>query len=132
MSYVQVVMGRSLRIVNTPVRNKQADNKVRAKTVDRVSINQGKLINLEVESSGDKEGVNNTRHNREEIIEFSPLKEENQWLKGSMIAVVKSMSMISTIQERVDVDGGLINLSPLGGRSLLLTDRLEGYLSEYM
>ncbi|GKU98554.1 hypothetical protein SLEP1_g11546 [Rubroshorea leprosula] len=60
------------------------------------------------------------------------MKEESQWLQGSMIVVVKSMSMISSIQERLDVDGGMINISPLGGRSLLLTERLAGYLTEYV
>ncbi|GKV19346.1 hypothetical protein SLEP1_g29624 [Rubroshorea leprosula] len=131
LSYVQAVMGSS-RKDSALVLNKQADRKVKSAALDRVSINQRKYGNLEGKSPGDKEGVATTGYNREEIIEFYPLKEESQWLQGSMIVVVKSMSMISSIQERLDVDGGMINISPLGGRSLLLTEKLTGYLTEYV
>ncbi|GLU02371.1 hypothetical protein SLE2022_196240 [Rubroshorea leprosula] len=68
---------------------------------------------------------------RGEFIEFSPLHEEVQWHEGSMVAVVKSLESITAIQERMDVDGGLINLSPLGGRQFLLIKRVQGYLSDY-
>ncbi|GKV08137.1 hypothetical protein SLEP1_g19813 [Rubroshorea leprosula] len=50
---------------------------------------------------------------------------------GSMVAVVKSLESITAIQERMDVDGGLISLSPLGGRQFLLIERVQGYLSDY-
>ncbi|GKV48781.1 hypothetical protein SLEP1_g55572 [Rubroshorea leprosula] len=90
------------------VLNKQAENKEKFAAMDRLSIIQRKSADLEGKSSEDKEGV------------------------GSMIVVVKSMSMIYIIQERLDVDGGLINISPLGGRSILLTERLAGYLNEYV
>ncbi|GKV50472.1 hypothetical protein SLEP1_g57172 [Rubroshorea leprosula] len=127
----RAVMGDS-RKHSALVLNKQAKKKEKSAAMDRLSIIQRKSANLEGKSSEDKEGVMNSGHNREEIIEFCPLKEENQWLQGSMIVVVKSMSMISIIQERLDVDGGLINISPLGGRSILLTERLAGYLNEYV
>ncbi|GLU09812.1 hypothetical protein SLE2022_266520 [Rubroshorea leprosula] len=32
----------------------------------------------------------------------------------------------------MDVDGGLITLTPLGGRAVLLIERVNGYLCEYM
>ncbi|GLT34095.1 hypothetical protein SLA2020_086370 [Shorea laevis] len=112
--------------------SKQVGGQERVETVDRVSINQVMPANLGVSSSDDKVGGDRVENHREEIIEFSPLNEEKQWLEGSMVAVVRSMSVISTIQERVDVDGGLINISPLGGRSLLLTECSKGYLSEYL
>ncbi|GLU14925.1 hypothetical protein SLE2022_314650 [Rubroshorea leprosula] len=32
----------------------------------------------------------------------------------------------------MDVDGGIITLSPLGGRSVLLIKRVKGYFKEYM
>ncbi|GKV34368.1 hypothetical protein SLEP1_g42745 [Rubroshorea leprosula] len=131
LSYVQVVMGDS-RKHSDLVLNKQEEKKEKSAAMDRISIIQRKSASLEGKSSEEKEGAVNSRINREEIIEFSPLKEENEWLQGSMIVVVKSMSMISTIQERLDVDGGLINISPLGGRTILLTERLAGYLNEYL
>ncbi|GLT33524.1 hypothetical protein SLA2020_081060 [Shorea laevis] len=131
-SYVQAVLGKSSRTVNVPVREKQAEKKERAETVDGSSNNQGKPVNSVVEGSSNNDGVKNSGKIKEEVIEFSPQKEENKWLEGSMIVVVRSMSVVSSIQERVDVDGGLINIAPMGGRSLLLMERLEGYLSEYM
>ncbi|GKV05115.1 hypothetical protein SLEP1_g17156 [Rubroshorea leprosula] len=96
---------------------------------DKWGKSQGKPLELEVASFGEKVSGGMVGATREGIIDFSPSKEENKWLEGSIVTVVRSMSMISTIQERVDIDGGLINLSPLGGRSVLLTERLEGYLT---
>ncbi|GLT96839.1 hypothetical protein SLE2022_144340 [Rubroshorea leprosula] len=66
-----------------------------------------------------------------EFIKFAPLQEEIQWLEGSMVVVVKALEAITTILERVDVDGGLISLLPLGGRQFLLIERVQGYLSKY-
>ncbi|GLT82978.1 hypothetical protein SLE2022_012940 [Rubroshorea leprosula] len=130
LSYVQAVMGNS-RNHSALVLNKQAE-KEKSTAMDRISIIQRKSASLEGKSSEEKEGAVNSGFNREEIIDFCPLKEENEWLQGSMVAVVKSMSLISIIQERLDVDGGLINISPLGGRTILLTERLAGYLKEYV
>ncbi|GKV48490.1 hypothetical protein SLEP1_g55300 [Rubroshorea leprosula] len=131
VTYVQAVMGSSRKDRALDL-NTQAEEKVKSAATDRASINQRKDVNPEEKNSGDKEGAVKEGYNREEIIEFFPLKEKNQWLQGSMIVMVKSMSMISIIQERLDVDGGLINLSPLGGRSVLLMERLAGYLKEYV
>ncbi|GLT98270.1 hypothetical protein SLE2022_157820 [Rubroshorea leprosula] len=66
------------------------------------------------------------------VVDYSPTGEEMQWLEGGMVAVVRSLGLISEIQERIDVDGGSISLTPIGGRRVLLTERVVGYLSEYM
>ncbi|GKU98706.1 hypothetical protein SLEP1_g11675 [Rubroshorea leprosula] len=131
LSYVQAVMGNS-RKHSALVLNKQAEKKEKSAAMDRISIIQRKSASIEGKSSEEKEGVVNSGFNREEIIDFCPLEEENEWLQGSMVVMVKSMSMISIIQERLDMDGGLINISPLGGRTILLTERLAGYLKEYV
>ncbi|GKV42785.1 hypothetical protein SLEP1_g50152 [Rubroshorea leprosula] len=49
-----------------------------------------------------------------------------------MVAEVRSMALVSEIQEHLDVDGGSISLVPMGGRRMLLTERVKGYLAEYM
>ncbi|GLU20995.1 hypothetical protein SLE2022_371630 [Rubroshorea leprosula] len=131
-SYVQVVKGSPSRTVGAQVWRKTVGGQEREDPVDRASIALGKPLELEDARSGEKVGGAMDGESKERIIEFSPSKEENKWLEGSVVAVVRSMSMISNIQERVDIDGGLINLSPLGGRSVLLTERVEGYLSEYI
>ncbi|GLU15563.1 hypothetical protein SLE2022_320410 [Rubroshorea leprosula] len=69
---------------------------------------------------------------QEIIIEFSPTEQEIHWLEGGMVAVMKSLMSLTSIQERMDVDGGLITLTPLGGRAVLLIERVNGYLCEYM
>ncbi|GLT99815.1 hypothetical protein SLE2022_172290 [Rubroshorea leprosula] len=129
-SYVQAVRGNSVRSMEVQVGRKTEGTQERAEPVDRVLTTQGIPLELEAAKTSGNDGM--LGENLVGFIEFSPSKEENKWLEGSFVAVVRSMSLISTIQERVDVDGGLINLSPLGGRSLLLTEKLEGYLSEYI
>ncbi|GLU23775.1 hypothetical protein SLE2022_397530 [Rubroshorea leprosula] len=47
-----------------------------------------------------------------------------------MVAVMKSIALITSIQERLDVDGGLITISPLGGQRALLLERVKAYLEE--
>ncbi|GKV26502.1 hypothetical protein SLEP1_g35790 [Rubroshorea leprosula] len=131
-SYVQAVKGYSSRAVGAQVWRKIAGVQERADLVDRASIAPGKPLGMENVRSGEEGGGAMDGESKESIIDFSPSKEENVWLEGGVVAVVRSMSMISNIQERVDIDGGLINLSPLGGRSVLLTERVEGYLSEYI
>ncbi|GKV16991.1 hypothetical protein SLEP1_g27551 [Rubroshorea leprosula] len=69
---------------------------------------------------------------QEEIMEFIPEQSELQWLEGGMVAIVKSLTMINEIQQRIDVDGGLITLAPLGGRRVLLTEKEPGFLLEFM
>ncbi|GLT96720.1 hypothetical protein SLE2022_143240 [Rubroshorea leprosula] len=56
------------------------------------------------------------QYNEMNSIEFSPREEEITWLDGSMVAMVKSVPGITNIQELLDVDGGLITISPLGGQ----------------
>ncbi|GKV49952.1 hypothetical protein SLEP1_g56673 [Rubroshorea leprosula] len=131
-SYVQAVMGYSSRAGAAQAQNKKVGGQPRVEAVDRVSINQVMPATLGVRGSDDKMGGVMVENNGEEIIEFFPLHEETQWLEGSMAVVVRSMLVISTIQERIDVNGGLIKISPLGGQSLLLTECLKGYLSEYL
>ncbi|GKU95341.1 hypothetical protein SLEP1_g8712 [Rubroshorea leprosula] len=111
---------------------KSVEGSEKADPVDRASIAPGKPLGLKDARSGEKVGGAMDGETKESIIDFSPSKEENVWLEWGVVAVVRSMSMISNIQERVDIDGGLINLSPLGGRSVLLTECVEGYLSEYI
>ncbi|GKV38588.1 hypothetical protein SLEP1_g46478 [Rubroshorea leprosula] len=89
------------------------------------------VVNEEV-GSCDKQVTKQHDQPGNEIIEFSPKKEECQWLDGSMIAVVRSLELVIGIQARMDVDGGLIILAPLGGRRMLLLERTTGYLDEYM
>ncbi|GKU89461.1 hypothetical protein SLEP1_g3594 [Rubroshorea leprosula] len=52
--------------------------------------------------------------------------------RRSMVAIVKSLTIINEIQQRIDVNGGMITLSPLGGRRVLLTERELGFLLEFM
>ncbi|GKV46852.1 hypothetical protein SLEP1_g53813 [Rubroshorea leprosula] len=68
----------------------------------------------------------------EETIEYTPMREELQWLEGGMVAVVRSMALVPEIQEQMDADGGSISLTPIGGRRMLLTKRVAGSLSDYM
>ncbi|GKV27934.1 hypothetical protein SLEP1_g37047 [Rubroshorea leprosula] len=67
-----------------------------------------------------------------ETIEFIPTGEELQWLEGGMVAEVRLMASVSEIQEQLDVDGGSISLAPIRGKRMLLTERVKGYLAEYM
>ncbi|GLU14436.1 hypothetical protein SLE2022_310070 [Rubroshorea leprosula] len=68
----------------------------------------------------------------EKTIEFTPSGDELKWLEGGMVAVVRSMALVSEIQEQLDADGGSISLSPRGGRRVLLTEKVAGFLSDYM
>ncbi|GKV34792.1 hypothetical protein SLEP1_g43134 [Rubroshorea leprosula] len=93
--------------------------------------------NEEVGSCDKKKGQKGTvdsvgEQSQEAIIDFTPTQEELHWLEGGMVAILKSLMSISNIQERIDVDGGLIMVSPLGGRSVLLLERVKGYLGKYM
>ncbi|GKV46638.1 hypothetical protein SLEP1_g53612 [Rubroshorea leprosula] len=131
-SFVQAVLGHSSKAGEDQALIKTVDGLPKGEAVDRVSSNQMMPEIPAVSGAAIKTGNVMVESMREEIIEFAPLHEEKQWLEGSMVAVVRSMSLISTIQERIDVDGGLINISPLGGRSLLLTERSKGVLGEYL
>ncbi|GKV50169.1 hypothetical protein SLEP1_g56882 [Rubroshorea leprosula] len=78
----------------------------------------------------DKDEVNK-RAEENMVVEYTPTGEELQWLEGGMVAVVRSLGLISEIQEHIGIDGGSISLTPIGGRRVLLTERAVGYLSEY-
>ncbi|GLT47335.1 hypothetical protein SLA2020_210400 [Shorea laevis] len=69
---------------------------------------------------------------QEEVIDFTPMKEEVSWLEGSMVAVVRLVAMITSIQERIAVDGGVITVSLLGGQRVLLTEHDAGYMADYL
>ncbi|GKU97412.1 hypothetical protein SLEP1_g10561 [Rubroshorea leprosula] len=56
---------------------------------------------------------------QEAIIDFSLMEEELHWLEGSLVVILKSLMSTTSIQERIDVDGGLITISPLGGEQCL-------------
>ncbi|GKU97059.1 hypothetical protein SLEP1_g10243 [Rubroshorea leprosula] len=66
---------------------------------------------------------------REKIIEYTPMGEELHLLEGGMVAVVRSLALIYEIQERIDVDGGSISLSPIGGRRVTRGDKLNGLVA---
>ncbi|GLU21015.1 hypothetical protein SLE2022_371810 [Rubroshorea leprosula] len=68
----------------------------------------------------------------EKIVEYTPSGDELKWLEGGMVAVVRSMALISEIQEQMDADGGLISLTPIGGRRVLLTEKVTGFIADYM
>ncbi|GKU93598.1 hypothetical protein SLEP1_g7177 [Rubroshorea leprosula] len=59
-----------------------------------------------------------TEQSNKEVIEFVPMKEETKSLEGSMIAIVKLVTSISSIQERVDVDGGGDYLIAIGRKKV--------------
>ncbi|GLT47058.1 hypothetical protein SLA2020_207800 [Shorea laevis] len=121
-SYVQAV-------VRNTSKGKEANENVRIHVVkERIE----ETVENEEKDVGAKEERNNKEQTQEKIIAFSPEKEEQKWLDRSMAARVKSMEMITGIQERINIDGGLLTVSPLGGRGVLLTERVQGYLREYM
>ncbi|GLU08628.1 hypothetical protein SLE2022_255300 [Rubroshorea leprosula] len=128
-SYAQVVAGNFPELKRAAIGSqKDEDNE------DGQMIQQSGLrpeVNEEG-SSCDKQVTKQQDQPGNEIIEFSPKIEELQWLEGSMIAVVRSLDLVTGIQARMDVDGGLIILAPLGGRRMLLLERTAGYLDEYM
>ncbi|GKV29207.1 hypothetical protein SLEP1_g38153 [Rubroshorea leprosula] len=76
--------------------------------------------------------VNKDVEKTEGTIEYIPTGDELKWLKGSMVAVVRSMALVSEIQKQMDTDGGSILLSPMGGRRVLLTEKVVRFLSDYM
>ncbi|GLT76721.1 hypothetical protein SLA2020_483640 [Shorea laevis] len=135
-SYVQAVAGNTSKVGDGNEREMLDEVKERNEnTVNMVSTNQVRYVENGMNDVGAMKGMDRRdkgEQSGEEIIEFFPEKEEIQWLEGGMVAVVRTMALITGIQERIDADGGMITLSPLGGRSVLLTERSQGYLSEYM
>ncbi|GKV50261.1 hypothetical protein SLEP1_g56973 [Rubroshorea leprosula] len=115
-SYAQAVKGQEKRADNV---TKQLQEKVN----EAVSDKEGGKIELQ-----EKSVVGKT----EEIIEYTPTGDELQWLEGGMVAVVRSMALVSEIQEQMDADGGSISVLPMGGRRVLLIEKVAGFLSDYM
>ncbi|GKV22565.1 hypothetical protein SLEP1_g32427 [Rubroshorea leprosula] len=66
------------------------------------------------------------------VLEFTPNDEEVAWLKRSMVAMVRSLDMVKKIQNRLDVDGLLVNVALLGGHHIILVDYSEGCLEEFI
>ncbi|GLU07239.1 hypothetical protein SLE2022_242030 [Rubroshorea leprosula] len=102
--------------------------KGKGKRAEKAQIQPQEIVEEETEV---KDEVNK-RVVENMVVEHSPTGEELHWLEGGMVAEVRSMGLISEIQERIDVDGGSISLTPIGGRRVLLSERVVGYLSEYM
>ncbi|GLU06805.1 hypothetical protein SLE2022_237990 [Rubroshorea leprosula] len=115
-SYAQAVKGQGKRTEKAPEKLQTRDEDV---VLDKEDIPTRAEKSTEVEK-------------REESIEYTPTTEELLWLEGGMVAEVRSMALVSEIQEHLDVDGGSISLVPIGGRRMLLTERVKGYLAEYM
>ncbi|GLU16462.1 hypothetical protein SLE2022_328950 [Rubroshorea leprosula] len=108
-SYAQAVKGKGKRAEKAQI---QPQDKDEEETADKDEVKKRVVENM--------------------VVEHSPTGEELHWLEGGMVAVVRSLGLISEIQERIDVDGGSISLTPIGGRRVLLSERVVGYLSEYM
>ncbi|GKV12576.1 hypothetical protein SLEP1_g23702 [Rubroshorea leprosula] len=106
-SYAQVVKGKGKWVEKVQI---QPQDKDEEDTAEKEDIQ--------------KRVVENT------VVVHLPTGEELQWLEGGMVAVVRSLGLISEIQERIGADGGLISLTPIGGRRVLLSERVVGYLSE--
>ncbi|GKV21745.1 hypothetical protein SLEP1_g31697 [Rubroshorea leprosula] len=66
------------------------------------------------------------------VLQFSPREDEIAWLKQSRVALVRSLDLVMKIQNRLDVDGVMVNVALLGGRHVLLMDNTEGYLEEFI
>ncbi|GKU93949.1 hypothetical protein SLEP1_g7498 [Rubroshorea leprosula] len=66
------------------------------------------------------------------VLQFSPREDEVAWLKQSRVALVRSLELVTKIQNRLDVDGLLVNVALLGGRHVLLIDNMEGCLEEFI
>ncbi|GKV33388.1 hypothetical protein SLEP1_g41905 [Rubroshorea leprosula] len=103
----------------TPIQARQQKRKEEVASCDTINTKKRMVENLDLET-------------QEEIMEFIPEQSELQWLEGSMVVIVKSLTIINDIQQRIDVEGGLITLAPLGGRRVLLTEKEPGFLLESM
>ncbi|GKV46285.1 hypothetical protein SLEP1_g53277 [Rubroshorea leprosula] len=131
----QAVVGKSKWVEKQQPQGMIATKKVSVKRHEGRDIEQRVLgAENEGEGSGEKEKVQEKSMgvDKECIIAFEPTKEENQWLEGGMVAVLISLMSVTGIQERMDVDGGLLALFPLGGSFVLLLEKVKGYLGEYM
>ncbi|GLU06155.1 hypothetical protein SLE2022_232100 [Rubroshorea leprosula] len=136
-SYAQAVVGNSSDGEQVDVRPTSAKERV-GEAIEPVPVQALRLVEKEEVGSSVKVVAKEVemggveKQKEEVIIEITPTEEELQWLEGSMVASLKSLASITNIQDRMDVDGGLITISPLGGRSVLLMERVRGFLMEYM
>ncbi|GLT99078.1 hypothetical protein SLE2022_165430 [Rubroshorea leprosula] len=136
-SYAQAVVGNSNEEEQVDVLPTNAKERV-GEALEPVPVQALRLVEKEEVGSSVKVGVKDVKmdgvekQQEEVIIEITPTEEELQWLEGSMVASMKSLASITSIQDQMDVDGGLITISPLGGRSVLLMERVRGFLMEYM
>ncbi|GLT95876.1 hypothetical protein SLE2022_135330 [Rubroshorea leprosula] len=120
-SYAQAVVGTNQRYVKKQDNEKGVPEKEKGKVqVEMVPVQTVQLEkNEQVGSSDTMQGQTGTVGSvgdqvQAATIDFSPTEEEIHWLEGGMVAVLKSLRSITSIQDTVDVDGGLISVSPLG------------------
>ncbi|GLT96063.1 hypothetical protein SLE2022_137120 [Rubroshorea leprosula] len=136
-SYAQaVVEGYKSQAEGSNGRERSVSEKAKEVLADNgeMVVNQhvGEMVGTDAGNAGAGRMANEEEESKKgEFIEFTPLQEEVHWLEGSMVVVVKALAALTAIQERMDVDGGLLSLLPLGGRQFLLIERVQGYLSEY-
>ncbi|GLT98632.1 hypothetical protein SLE2022_161290 [Rubroshorea leprosula] len=134
-SYAQAVVGKNKWVEKQQPQGMTAMEKEAVKRIEDRDIEQ-RVLGAENEGKrlGAKEKVQEKSMgaDRECIIAFEPTKEETQWLEGGMVVVLNSLMSVTCIQERMDVDGGLLALFPLGGSSVLLLEKVKSYLGEYM
>ncbi|GKV27589.1 hypothetical protein SLEP1_g36748 [Rubroshorea leprosula] len=115
-TYAQAVKGQGKRVDKAPDQSQEKEKKGTPK--------------MEVVKTRDQEIKEAEK--TEKIVEYIPSGDELKWLEGGMVAVMRSMEAISVIQEQMDADGGLISLSPMGGTRVLLTEKVSGFIADYM
>ncbi|GLT50398.1 hypothetical protein SLA2020_238850 [Shorea laevis] len=138
-SYAQVVKGKAQRSQRLPdhVRTLEGEDRGTIQ-LEKVPIQARQQNKKEEVASCDildaKKGMveNRILEPQEEIMEFAPEQGENQWLEGGMVAIVKSLTVIKDVQQKIDVDGGLITISPLAGRRVLLMEKELGFMLEFI
>ncbi|GKU93217.1 hypothetical protein SLEP1_g6825 [Rubroshorea leprosula] len=138
-SYAQVVVGNNQRYVKkqdnvSEVPEKEKGNvQVEMVPVQTVQLEKNEYVGSSDTMQGQTGMVGSVGvQTQATTIDFSPSEKELHWLEGGMVALLKSLRFITSIQDIVDVDGGMISVSPLGGRSVLLTKKVKGYLGEFM
>ncbi|GLU23242.1 hypothetical protein SLE2022_392640 [Rubroshorea leprosula] len=124
-TYAQAVKGQGRREDKVPDQAQEKEKNEIPKTEDVKTRAQG---NMEAEITEKIAEAEKT----EKIVEYIPSGDELKWLEGGMVAVARSMALIPEIQEQMDADGGLISLSPIGGRRVLLTEKVTGFIADYM
>ncbi|GLU22403.1 hypothetical protein SLE2022_384820 [Rubroshorea leprosula] len=66
------------------------------------------------------------------VLQFSPTKEEEAWLKRSWGAMVRSLDMVKQIQNRFNVDGLRVTIALLRGCQVVLLDNSKGCFEEFI